>query len=93
MKLRYTRRAAAELEEILAYIDEHSPVGARHVQARIKAITDLLLQHPKAGQVTSNYRLRRMVTSPYPYLVFYEVTQDYIVIHGVRHAARRPFSE
>ncbi len=93
MKLRYTHRAAAELEEILAYIEERSPTGARHVQARIKTITDLLLLHPKAGQITSNYRLRRMVTSPYPYLIFYEVTQDDIVIHGVRHAARRPFSE
>ena len=90
MKLRYTRRAAAELEEILAYIEERSPVGARHMQARIKAITDLLLQHPNAGQLTSNGRVRRMVTSPYPYLIFYEVTEDHIVIHGLRHAARRP---
>jgi toxin ParE1/3/4 len=90
VKLRYTRRAAAELEEILAYIEERSPVGARHVQARIKAITDLLSQHPKAGQLTSNGRLRRIIASPYPYLIFYEVTEDHIVIHGLRHAARRP---
>jgi plasmid stabilization system protein ParE len=93
VKLRYTRRAAAELEDVLSYVKEQSPLGARRVQARIQAITDLLLQHPKVGQVTSNGRLRRMVASPYPYLIFYEVTQDDIVIHGVRHAARRPFSE
>jgi plasmid stabilization system protein ParE len=90
VKLRYTRRAAAELEEILAYIEERSPLGARRVQARIKTIMDLLLQHPKAGQLTSNGRLRRMVASPYPYLIFYEVTEDQVVIHGLRHAARRP---
>jgi plasmid stabilization system protein ParE len=89
VKLRYTRRAAAELEEVLAYIEERSPLGARHVRARIQAIIDLLLQHPHAGQLTSNGRLRRMVASPYPYLIFYEVTQDHIVIHGLRHAARR----
>jgi hypothetical protein len=29
LKLRYTRRAAAELGEVLAYIDERSPQGAR----------------------------------------------------------------
>jgi toxin ParE1/3/4 len=34
--------------------------------------------------------LRRMIVSPYPYLIFYEATADEIVIHGVRHAARRP---
>jgi plasmid stabilization system protein ParE len=88
VKLRYTPRAAAELVEVLAYIEERSPLGAYHVQARIQAILDLLLQHPHAGQLTSNGRLRRMVT--YPYLIFYEVTEDHIVIHGVRHAARRP---
>jgi toxin ParE1/3/4 len=90
VKLCYTRRAAAELEEVLAYIEERSPPGARRVQARIQAITNLLLEHPKAGQITSNSRLRRMVASPYPYLIFYEVTEDEIVVHGLRHAARQP---
>jgi toxin ParE1/3/4 len=93
VKLRYTRRAAAELEEILAYIEVRSPVGARHVQARIQTIVNLLLRHPHAGQRTSNDRLRRMGAAPYPYLIFYEVTEEEIVIHGVRHAARRPLSE
>jgi toxin ParE1/3/4 len=89
VKLRYTRRAAAELDEVLAYIEDRSPLGARHVQARIQTIIDLLLQHPHAGRITSDGRLRRMVVAPYPYLIFYEVTEDHIVIHGVRHAARR----
>jgi toxin ParE1/3/4 len=29
---------------------------------------------------------------PYPYLIFYKATADEVVIHGVRHAARRPSS-
>jgi toxin ParE1/3/4 len=70
VKLHYTRRAAAELEKVLAYIEERPPLGAHHVQARIQAIINLLLQHPHAGQLTSNGRLRRMVVSPYPYLIF-----------------------
>ena len=90
MKLCYTPRAAAELSEVLEYIEDRSPLGVSHVRARIQAIIDLLLRHPHAGQLTSNSRLRRMVVSPYPYLIFYEATDDTIVIHGVRHAARRP---
>jgi toxin ParE1/3/4 len=31
-----------------------------------------------------------MTTTPYPYLVFYEITQTEIIIHAVRHAARDP---
>ena len=92
MKLRYTLRAAAELDEVLTYIGERSPQGARRMQTRIQVIIDLLLRHPHAGQRTSKGRLRRIVALPYPYLIFYQATEDEIVIHGVRHSARRPSS-
>jgi toxin ParE1/3/4 len=90
LNLRYTPRALAELADILAYIAERSPQGARHVQARIEAITSLLRQYPLSGQPTSESGLRRIVTLPYPYLVFYETTTEEVVIIGVRHAAREP---
>jgi toxin ParE1/3/4 len=31
-----------------------------------------------------------MTALPYPYLIFYEVTETEIVIHAVRYAARDP---
>lgn len=92
MRLRYTRRGAAELAAILAHIAAASPQGARRVQKRIQAITTLLTQRPHAGQIAGRGHLRRMVASPYPYLVFYQVREEEIVIHGVRHAARRPLA-
>ena len=90
MNLRYTPKALAELAEILAYITERSPRGAPKVQARIQAITALLVQYPHSGQLTSESGLRRIVTPPYPYLIFYEATAEEVVIIGVRHAAREP---
>ncbi|HKI15765.1 MAG TPA: type II toxin-antitoxin system RelE/ParE family toxin [Roseiarcus sp.] len=92
MKLRYTLRAAQELEQVLSYIDDRSPEGARRVKARIQAVIDLIASHPQSGQLTSARRLRRIVVHPYPYLIFYAATNDEVVIHGVRHAARRPSS-
>jgi toxin ParE1/3/4 len=89
VRLLYTLRAAAELDEILAYIDERSPQGARHIKMRIKAVTELLLQHPRAGRLTVKSGLRRVVVYPYPYLMFYRATEAEIIIHGVRHSARR----
>jgi plasmid stabilization system protein ParE len=53
VRLRFTPRALAELDEVLAYIIERSPNGARRVQTRIKVLSDLLLEHPNAGQRTS----------------------------------------
>ena len=42
MKLRYTLRGAAELDKVLVYIEERSPQGTSHVQARIQAIDVIL---------------------------------------------------
>lgn len=90
MKLRYTLPALADLGAILDYIAAHSPQAVRRVQARIQTITDLLLLYPHIGQRTNDPSIRRMTTTPYPYLVFYEVTETEIVIHALRHAARDP---
>lgn len=90
MRLRYTLPALADLDQILDHIAAQSPMGAVHVQARIKAITGLLLHHPRIGALTNDPTIRRMTTSPYPYLIFYEVADDELIIHAVRHGARDP---
>jgi toxin ParE1/3/4 len=90
VKLRYTLPALADLDSILNHIAAHSPQGAKRVQGRIQAIIDLLLIHPLIGIRTDDPAIRRMTTTPYPYLVFYEVTDAEIIVHAVRHAARDP---
>lgn len=90
MRVRYTRPAAAELAKVLAYVAERSPQGARTVGARIKAIETLLALFPEAGEPTRLPWLRRIATPPLPYLIFYEVTPAEVIIHRVRHAARKP---
>jgi toxin ParE1/3/4 len=89
VNIRYTVRAAAELEAALAYIAEHSPDGARRVMTRLQAVVELLAQHPHAGRLTTKGNLRRIVAYPYPYLIYYRATPTGIIIHGVRHASRR----
>jgi toxin ParE1/3/4 len=88
LKVRYTRRAAADLAAVLTYIDERSPQGGAKVKARLKAIIDLLAEHPRIGRLTGQRGIRRVVANPYPYLVFYRATATEIVIYGIRHAAR-----
>ena len=90
MRLRYTALALADLDAVLDYIAARSPQGARRVQARLRAVIALLASHPRIGARTDDPAIRRAVAVPYPYLVFYEVTDDEIVIHAVRHAARDP---
>ena len=90
VRLRYTLPALADLSAILDYIAAQSPQRAQRVQARIQAVTELLLQFPHIGRRTSDPAIRRMTTTPYPYLIFYEATDTEIIIHAVRHAARNP---
>lgn len=90
MRLRYTRPALDDLDNILAFIAERSPTGAQRVQQRIKTVTELLQDYPNIGTPTSDPHMRRVTTHPYPYLIFYETRGEQVVIHAVRHGARDP---
>ena len=88
MRVRYSVPALADLANILAYIDARSPQGARKVRARIEETLNLLLSNPFIGARTRQGR--RISAWPYPYLIFYEVTKDTIMVHAIRHGARDP---
>ncbi|MER0237092.1 type II toxin-antitoxin system RelE/ParE family toxin [Fulvimarina sp. MAC8] len=93
MKLRYTRTALREIDKALSYTSERSPQGAAALRQRILTAVDLIRDHAQAGQMTSRRDFRRVVLSPYPYVLFYRVAADEIVVARFRHAARKPLSE
>ncbi len=88
MRLRYTPEAADEFEQILDKISATSPLSGRRVQARIQAATDRLLEQPHSGPPTDLRPVRRILARPY--LIFYVVTEDEVVVVGIRHGARDP---
>ncbi|MDA9413232.1 MULTISPECIES: type II toxin-antitoxin system RelE/ParE family toxin [unclassified Bradyrhizobium] len=90
MKIRYTLPALADLDSILTYISATSPKGAARVQKRIRDVISLLLTHPEIGLRTDDPDIRRLTTTPYPFLVFYEIGHQEIIIHAIRHGARDP---
>jgi toxin ParE1/3/4 len=90
VSLRYTPQALSELAQVLEDIAAHSPKGAKRVQSRIKTIAGLLVDYPHSGQSTSVQEMRRVVVSPFPYLLFYKLVGNDVVIVGIRHGARSP---
>ena len=90
MKIRYTLPALADLDSTLTYISATSPKGAARVQKRIQDAISLLLAHPEIGLRTDDPEIRRLTTTPYPFLIFYEIGSDEIIIHAIRHGARDP---
>jgi toxin ParE1/3/4 len=77
------------MTEVLDYIEARSPSGAENVKRRLQGIIDLLADHPNGGRTINKGNLRRFVVTPYPCVIFYRAGATGIVIHGVRHAARR----
>jgi plasmid stabilization system protein ParE len=94
MKVRFTDTAIGELEDILRYLSERNPNAARAVATRIKDITTLLADYPLSGREADESGVRIASMVRYPFLVFYTVTADEVVILNVRHAARQwPWEE
>jgi toxin ParE1/3/4 len=90
VKLRYQRRALQQIDKALGYIAARSPDSAAKVEARLTAIAALLQEQSLVGRKTSVPGVRRIVLTPYPYLIDYYVGDDEIVIQRFRHMARKP---
>jgi plasmid stabilization system protein ParE len=94
MRLRYSPRAARDLDSIFQYLSERSPRGAANVMAAIFAATEFIRRHPEAApKVPRIPGIRGVIAPRYPFKVFYRVLpeQDVIEIVHVRHSARRPW--
>lgn len=90
MRLRYTKRAAGQIDKALDYVAEKSPQGVARVRERLLAVVTLLQIHPHAGRATSRAGVRRFGLAPYPYFIDYRVVGDDLIVMRFRHAARRP---
>lgn len=91
MKIRYTPRAVNDIIAIADYLSERSPAGARAVEAAIRRTVELLGEFSGSGRVlTQRPHVRVMPVARYPYLVFYKVSDDVLLILHVRHGARAP---
>jgi toxin ParE1/3/4 len=84
--------ALADLKNLAGYIADRSPQGARNVRRRIRSLIEQLPGNPFLGKRTEDPTIRRLTAIPYPYLIFYEVTDAEVIIHAIRHGARDPSS-
>jgi toxin ParE1/3/4 len=89
MNIRFTARSLAQIKSILSFIRNESPQGAAHVASRLDAVINLLQRQPRVGRRTNRDEVRRLLLSPYPYVVFYRLRASDIVILRVVHASRR----
>ena len=88
MKVRYTKTALRELDGIFAYIFERNRAAAAAVVDRVIRLGALLGEFPLFGHGTDEPGVRVVPLVRYPFLIFYAVGDEEVVILHVRHAAR-----
>ena len=92
MKVRYTPRARADIEEIIQYIAADNPQAAERLRPVIFETIDLVAAYPYAG--IKNVRapeFRSRLVSRYPYRVHYLLSGGELWVVHIRHKARRPW--
>jgi toxin ParE1/3/4 len=87
MKMRYAPRAVQDLDDIRRYIEKDNPKAAWVAASFIKRSIAVLEDWPYHGRATEKENVRRLVVMNYPYVVFYRV-DDEVIILSVRHQAR-----
>jgi toxin ParE1/3/4 len=90
VKVRFSRGALAELDEIFAHIAADNPRAAAELVARIEHVATLIGDSPEMGQSAGREPFRRFPVGNY--LIVYEIISNEVVIEYVRHGARlRPW--
>ena len=90
MRLRWTKLAERDLDQIAAYIGQDSPAAAaRVILELIDQVESLLINHPGIGRPGRVIGTRELIISGLPYIVPYRVRDRDIEILRVLHTSRR----
>ncbi len=91
MRVRYTLRARADLDEIYAYLRERAPPSAETMKSVIERRIAWLADFPLMAPTTDEPGIHELTLVGYPYKIYYEVQRDEVWIVHIRHTSRRPW--
>jgi len=90
LRLRWTKRAERDLDEIASYIGQDSPAAAaRVILELIDRVEASLTKRPAIGRAGRVLGTRELVMGELPYVVPYRVREQDIEILRVLHTSRR----
>lgn len=88
MRIRWAPAAAADLEHIKDYLDEHNPHLAQPTVRRLYATICSLRTLPRRGREGSEQNTRELICTPLPYIVVYRVTDESVQILHIKHTSQ-----
>lgn len=88
-RVRWSDRAADDLEAIFTYIARDSGYYARRVVLKIMGLVDQIGELPNSGGIVPEYDDDRLRERTYQnYRVVYRIDGDVVVVLAIRHGAR-----
>ncbi|MBI5470291.1 type II toxin-antitoxin system RelE/ParE family toxin [Candidatus Kaiserbacteria bacterium] len=88
MKVRYSARSNAQISAIHEYIREKNETAAAMVIARIRETARKLTRLPHLGHPTNEGNVRVIAVPRFPFVIFYKINKNVIVILNVRHTSQ-----
>jgi toxin ParE1/3/4 len=88
MHLRWTPKAAADLEAISGYLHTNHP---SYAQRTVRTLYDAVLelrQFPSRGRIGNRPGTRELVVTGLPYIVIFRVTEISVEILRIHHGAQ-----
>ena len=92
MRVRYSRRARDDLDQIYSYLHERSPVAATAVLKRIRNRIGRLADFPLMAPVTELHGVWGLSVSRYPYKAYYRIMKDEVLILHAHDLRRAPWT-
>lgn len=89
MKIRITKPAEDDLDEINHFIRQDNPQAAFRVIKRVFDAIDYLEEHPNMGRPGRVPNTKELIVSGSPFIVIYQVHQQTIFILRILHSARK----
>jgi toxin ParE1/3/4 len=90
LRVRYTENASVELTRIFEYIARDNPLAADAVARRVEDAVAKLALFPGMGRSSEIAGVFVVPLVRYPYMIYYAVDGDELIVLHVHHGARLP---
>ena len=89
MRLRYSADARVDLEEARQWYRGHSAALEERFAEAVARTIETIVEHPRAYPAVDP-DVRRASVTVFPYLVYYAIESDGLVVLAVLHGKRHP---
>jgi toxin ParE1/3/4 len=89
MKVRYTKTALAEIDEICSCIARDNPKAAAAIAAAIEKTVNRIAERPRSAPIAYEGQVRAKLVERYQYRIFYAVVGVELIIRNIRSTRRR----